>query len=439
MGWTLALASQYNVTLAPLTIALVALAAVARPSILSRTTRFLDVALIASLVAIAVQLVPLTPGLRVRIAPSTVAYEQAVRVAPAGAVAAPRSGPISVNRGDTALALVVVAGAVVLFWSARSTFRRGGLRSTVRGIAWMGAVIAPAAVVQHVAAPHYFYGHWRAGAGNALPYTPFVNRNDFAGWLIMAIPLIAGYGAARIQTHRRAGEPFDPDTIFDDMGMLLTVSTFLMTVGLLGSLSRSALAGSAAGVLVFLALTRDRMSTRRAKWVLVAGIATVALAAVYSSPAELAARLGGSAQGLGGRLSIWSQTWPMVKDFWPMGSGVGTYQPVMLLYQTSSRLFYISHADNEFLQVLAEGGAPLAIGLALVLIGGAIAVLRQLRADRTPVFWMRVGAATGMFAFAVQNFFEMTLRVPANAVLFATLAAIAMHEPRTHGPNPRHD
>jgi O-antigen ligase len=125
----------------------------------------------------------------------------------------------------------------------------------------------------------------------------------------------------------------------------------------------------------------------------------------------------------------------MVRDFWPVGSGVGTYQQVMTLYQTSSRLFYISHADNEYLQVLAEGGALLGIPVAVALIAFGSAIIRRLRTDRTPLFWVRAGAASGLLAVCVQNVWEMTLRVPANAVLLAILAAIATHESGSGSPS----
>jgi hypothetical protein len=55
-------------------------------------------------------------------------------------------------------------------------------------------------------------------------------------------------------------------------------------------------------------------------------------------------------------------------------------------------------------------------------------VVARLRSDRTPRFWVRAGAASGIVAAVVQNCFEMTLRVPANGVLLAILAAIAAHE-----------
>jgi O-antigen ligase len=127
----------------------------------------------------------------------------------------------------------------------------------------------------------------------------------------------------------------------------------------------------------------------------------------------------------------------MVRDFWPVGSGAGTYQQVMALYQTTtSRLFYISHADNEYLQVLAEGGALLGVPAALAAAGLVALIARRLRTDRTALYWMRAGAVSGLVAVAVQNFVEMTLRVPANGVLFAILAAIAAHDSSTDARRP---
>jgi O-antigen ligase len=99
-----------------------------------------------------------------------------------------------------------------------------------------------------------------------------------------------------------------------------------------------------------------------------------------------------------------------------------------VLYQTMSRLFNISHADNELLQIAAEGGLLIELPVALALAAGVRLVARRLREDRTAIFWLRVGASAGMLALFAQNMVEMTLRVPANAVLFAILAAIAVHD-----------
>jgi len=419
---------MYRWTTIPLTIGVAALAWIARPRVAPPGARLLDFALIAALAAIAVQLVPLPFGVRLAIAPSSVAYDQVARVAPD---AAPQlAGPISVNRDATAFALFLAIVVVTLFWCARSAFHRGGVRTTAWGIALMGAALAPIGAIQHATAPRLFYWRWPAHVGNALPYTPFTNRNDFAAWLVMAIPLAAGYAIAHIQSRRRTGAPFDPESALDDKGTALGIGLLVMIAGLLASMSRSALAGAAAALLLFVLLSRGRMSRRWIVWMLVAVAAMVALAAVYAANiGALTGRLAGAAsEGLTGRVAIWRQTWPMVRDFWPVGSGVGTYQQVMTLYQTSSRLFYISHADNEYLQILAEGGAVLGVPAALAIVALGRTLAGRLRADRTPLFWMRAGAASGILAVAVQNLFEMTLRVPANAVLLAILVAIATHD-----------
>src|SRR5262249_53535773 len=157
----------------------------------------------------------------------------------------------------------------------------------------------------------------------------------------------------------------------------------MMLAGLLASLSRSGVTGAAAALLLFVALARGRVSGRWIAWMLTATAALIVLAAFYAANlGALATRFSGViSEGLAGRVAIWRQTWPMVRDFWPVGTGVGAYQEVMVLYQTTtSRLFYISHADNEFLQILAEGGLLLALPVALALAGVVRTIARRLRA-----------------------------------------------------------
>ena len=207
----------------------------------------LDLALAGLLAAIALQLFPLSAQARARVAPSSVAFERAVAlVEPAG------NGPITVDRDATTYALYVDALVILLFWSARQAFERGGMRRVVRAIAVFGLVAAPLGVAQHVWAPRLFYGAIRPISTNALPFTPFVNRNDFAAWLLMAIPAVLGYAMARVQSRRHEGVPFDPEETFDNQAIMLGLSIFAMTAALLASLSRSGLLGLTSGALLFL-------------------------------------------------------------------------------------------------------------------------------------------------------------------------------------------
>ena len=394
------------------------------PIIWRRPARLLDFALILSLTGIALQLIPLPPGLRGRVAPAAVAYDRALRF---GSAAGDR--PLSIDPAATFLALIVVAAIVLLFWTLRAMFHRGGVRFTIRAVAWVGLFVSPLAIVQHVMPLPAIDLMWEGTAG-LRPYGPFVNRNDFAGWLIMAMPLTLGYAVARIQPRHRTGDAFDPQTTIDSKSIWLGTAICLILAGLLFSTSRSGLLGAFAGLVFFAAISRRRLTARRTA-LAVAGLGVaLAIASAYADMGALSARFleGSLSEGLAGRLSIWRQTWPVVRNFWPFGTGAGTYQAAMVLYQTMSRYYYISHADNEFLQILAEGGLLLGLPLALALVAGVRLVAKRLRTDHTRIFWLRAGAAAGIVAVATQNMVEMTMRVPANAVLFAILAAVAAHE-----------
>jgi len=422
-------AGAYRWTLVPLVAGAVVLAAVERPRLLRAPYRLLDAALLAYLAVIALQIVPVGARLRLAIDPAAVLFDQAMRVGPPIDPLAAPARALSLAPDATAWALAAGLAIVLTFWSARSIFARGGTRLAARGIAWLGLVLGPLVIVQHATSPRLLYWRIQPIAGNAYPYGPFVNRNDLATWLIMALPLTIGYIVARVQSRHRAGEAFDIEANVDATALWLGAAVGALSAGLLTTLSRSGLTGAAAAGFVMVWLARGRLARRHAAWLLVT-LAAIGLAATaYANVGLLATRLGDAfSEGVGGRLAIWRQTWPMVQSFWPIGVGVGAYERGMLLYPKRSPLFYLNHAHSEYLQVLAEGGALLAVPAAVALLAAGRQLARRLAADRTPMFWVRAGAASGLAAVLVQSIWETGLMLPANAVLFAILAGIALHD-----------
>ncbi len=391
--------------------------------------RLLDLALLACLAVVAAQLVPLPPALRLTLSPGAVAFDLAMRLDVVATPGAERWRPLSIDPASTAWALAAGAAAVVTFWSARAAFRHGGIRRIARGVAWLGIALAAFAIVQHATSPRLLYWYWRPLSSSARPYGPFVNRNDLACWLVMAVPLTVGYGVARVRSRRRrdAGA-VDLESALDSTQLWLAASACLMTGALFVSLSRSGITGGAAGLLALLWLSRGRIDRSRTVW-LIAALATMVVAATaYANIGALAGRIGDAmTEGVGGRRAIWRETWPMVADFWRTGIGVGAYERGMLVYQQSPReFFHFNHAHDEYLQVLAEGGVLLSVPAAVVLLAGVGGMARRLREDRSAAFWIRAGAASGLIAVAVQSVWDVGLRMPANGVLFAILAAIAL-------------
>jgi len=108
----------------------------------------------------------------------------------------------------------------------------------------------------------------------------------------------------------------------------------------------------------------------------------------------------------------------------------------MIVYQPSPHETFFNHAHNDYLQMLTEGGVLLAIPAIGAAVAGIIVIRHRLKSDRSPIYWIRAGAVSGLVAAAVQSIWETGLRVPANTLLFAVLAAIALHNSESSRGSP---
>jgi O-antigen ligase len=289
-------------------------------------------------------------------------------------------------------------------------------------------VLAAIGMAQHATAPHLLY--WMFPTRSATPFGPFMNHSDFATWIVMALPLTAGYLIARLHSRRRSdGVAASMADVFDNTAMWLTTAVGLMAAALVVGLSRSGLIAAVVGLGSLWALSSARMSGRGRAWLLAGFVATAAIGAAYANTNAISARVSETINlGLGGRQAIWRETWPMIKDFWLTGVGPGAYERAMTVYQQSPRVVYFNHAHNDYIQIAAEGGLLLVVPAFVIAIAGAWRIHRALNADGSAIYWVRAGAVGGLVAVAVQSLWETGLRVPANGLLFAVLAAISMYD-----------
>jgi len=405
--------------------AAIVLAAIVRPSVARRDVRWLDVALMAYIALTALQLVSLAPQWRFALSPASRGVDLRLRLdAPIEALA-DTPHPLTVDPGHTLQSVWLAIAVVLTFWCARDLFARGGIRAGARAIAGLGLLLAAFGIAQHSTAPHALY--WLRTFRYTTPFGPYLNRSDFAMWLVMALPLTAGYLLARLQSRGRLGGRMSADA-FDNTATWLTLALGLMAAALMVGLSRSGIIGAIAAALTLWRLSARRMPREGRVWLL-GGIGAIALVALaYTTTSAVATRIQDTIdRGLGGRLDIWKATVPIVRDFWLTGTGAGAYERAMMVYQPAPHQTYFNHAHNEYLQLLTEGGVWLAVPGAFVVLAAVACIRRRLAADRTPIYWVRAGAVSGMVAAAVQSTWETGLRRPANTLLFAILAAVATH------------
>jgi len=418
---------------APLIVAAAVLAVMARPAPgTSRDTRGLDSLLMASVVAVAAQLVPLPSTVRAAIAPHVDGFRSAIYVQPADPAG---WWPLSVAPGWTAYSLGLVMTALLVFWTARRVCALGMPLRLVRPVAFAGLVAALVALAEQAAGdPSLIYGRWQPRDVGAQPFGPFVNRNHFATWVLMAGPLAAGYVAAVLSAGRPSpGLRAKLVALLESLGtsaLWVGVAGVMMTLALVVSTSRSGLLAFSVSLVGGAWLARGRLTRQSGALGLVAIIALAALVAAYVSVQPLLSRVDETlAVGAGGRPRIWQETLQLIRDFWLTGAGLGSYQTAMLVSQQSDRTVFINQAHNQYLHFLAEGGVLLTAPAVMAVMAFIRLFRTRLAQDTSSSVWLRIGGGAAILAVAVQGVWETGLRLPANGLLFAIAAAVAVHRP----------
>ena len=250
----------------------------------------------------------------------------------------------------------------------------------------------------------------------------FANQNHQAALLATTIPMLAVM--ARIGGHReRSTRLLKP---LAGAGIAAIIVLLIVT----GSRAGLALGAVALAFTLFYGLLQvdrlDRMAPRTAMGIRLAvglGLAAVAVLVTMLTSRGLALnRL--ETLGTDLRPKLWSSIVPILPDFQPWGSGIGSYVEVYRWYEPMNLLreTYSNHAHNEYLEVALTAGVPglLLLGFASVLL---VAVLWRNRRGSEPVTILARLGAVIIVVYACASATDYPLRTPllsAVAVLAAT-------------------
>ena len=420
-----AVGGRYEWSVLPCVIAAAALFLASGPRVASdSSTRPLDLVLIAALGLIALQMLPLPPALLNALSPAARTLQDAYALEPLGGW---RS--ISIHPAMTRISLALAVAAALVFWAARDSFARGGTRAAIRLLAWVGFCCSLVSLAQRATAPRTIYWAWTLPDPRAMPFGPFVDRNHLATWLVLTISVVAGYLVMRTRVHMDArsahGGRASIVAISDGEAIGTLGCLVAMLITLAATLSRSGFIALVMSATVGTTLARrDRRHGLRLG---AAAAAAVVAVAAWLNPEGLIQRLQSTlGAAAGGRLAIWSETLRIIGDFPLVGTGAGTFADAMFIDQRTATQVLFNNAHDEYLQLLTEGGAT----LLMVVIAGLVLLVMTARArladDGGPSRFVRVGACAALAGIAVQSIWETGLRSPANLLLAAILAAIAV-------------
>jgi O-antigen ligase len=364
------------------------------------------------------QLLPLPPLLLSWLSPGSFSFYNDNALVP---LSGWQARPITASPPDTARGLVFLLGMTLLYFSVYREFDHPAWRRRLaKTIVFVGFVMTIEALIQQAYTATMIYGVYQPPWDWAV-FGPYVNRNLFAGYMLMALPLAVGLTGETLDDLRRAwrrrrrhrwlalGDP--EGSAFVRWGAV----AMTLVVGLWATRSR----GAAFGLLVW-ALAAPFFARRRLLTALVVLVVIGLGVAWLGMEANL-----GAFQGRGyldmPRLQIWGDSLRLALLHPVLGSGLNAFGTALPPRQTVLRAEWIGTTHNDYLQVLVDLG----------LVGAAIGALLLWQLLRTGVRASRQGAFhAGVFgsllALLAHNLVDSNWQLPANAATVVAVAALLM-------------
>ena len=256
------------------------------------------------------------------------------------------------------------------------------------------------------------------------------NHNHFAGLLNLLIPISLGLIVAERKQAKKA---------------LFLFLSALMGVAMIFTLSRGGLIAFAVSMVFMVAVLRKNKLISVGTMPLLIFIGLVGLMVLLFGTASIQQRVQNiqnmtvdEEMSLKVRLFVWQGTLSMIRHFFWVGSGPGTFGHLFLRFRPMEFSTQRSeYALNDFLQLWAECGvfAFLAIAaLTAVFFSKGFRIIRQ--DDSRLRIGLGTGILAGMLGLLVHGLFNFNFHIPANWILSVVAAALlfSMDEDRFYAP-----
>ncbi len=252
----------------------------------------------------------------------------------------------------------------------------------------------------------------------------FINRNHFAGFLEMVIPVALGLvisGSAAINggNNWRGKARFIITFIMGQQGRI-TVYMLVMIAAFLLSASRAGLIsfGIAIGIVLLITARFKGKDSREMK---ITGliVALALIAGMWLGMGTLPDRLYNSYHHIGPRLIAWENSLAIIKDFPFFGTGAGTYQYIFARYEDGRLLQYYDHAHNDYIELLADQGIVgfclLAFPILMIITKNIKAFIHRKTAIKRAILF---ASLVGTFSLLIHSLIDFNFHIPANAAYF---------------------
>jgi hypothetical protein len=259
----------------------------------------------------------------------------------------------------------------------------------------------------------------------------FINKNYFAGYLLMVIPLSTGFLLSRLAVQRNHFDGWRQRlSSLDGKTLLIGFCIILMVLGLFFSASRMGIICLLISFSLLGILFRDRQKGRRLSKTSILLIGLAVLWAGWIGLDAVISRFLSAPEDFKMRWMLWGDTLRILRDFPVFGSGLGTFAHILPMYRSFPFRGTITHAENDFLQFISDVG-PLGFGMLLIafifFLSKAVSGIRSISPAESQRY-IGLGSLVGISALMFHSLVERNIQIPANAFLFTFMFSLALKQ-----------
>jgi len=309
---------------------------------------------------------------------------------------------------------LLIVYLILLLLLPQAYYRMNHWRSLLWFLMSLGFFVSVFGILQQLTYNGKLYWFKTMRYGGA-PFGPYVNRNHFAGFAELLVPI--------------ALVPLVLGKVRRERLFLVALFAFVPIVALLLSASRGGIISFVVEMLILFALLLVRRTS--GKYMLAGGVLVVCamLAVSWIGVRQVLERFS-QTQALevtaGKRMSMTRDTWRIFLDNPVLGTGLGTLQMVFPPYESNYDAKVVNHSHNDYVEALAEAGVPGALcclWFLAVLFVESVKGLKELGNSFGAA--VNLSGLVGCCGLLVHSLVDFNLHIPANALLFFLSAYLA--------------
>ncbi len=383
-----------------------------------------------------IQLVPLPSGIVHIISPKTYkVYAETI-----GSIEPVKWMTLSINKKATMLEWFRFT-AYLSFYIVTVQLLAGKelLGKTVKVVITFSSGLAVLGIIQYL-----FYNgkiYWiRNLTQGGHPFGPFVNKNHYAGFMEMVLPIMLSFFVyfkpqVRYRSLRErilkilTSKDTDRHILMGFFSILVAASVFL-------SLSRGGVISLCFSMIFFSLMVAWKKGRNKNGIFIIGFFLTLFLVVTWLGWGPIVQRFENIRDVRGNivevKPTLWNDSLRLIRDFPLTGTGFGTFVSSYQKYRTFPGELTADHAENDYIELLAEGGiiSFLLSGwfLCSVLYRSYKTFLQ--RRDSCSIY-LSIGSAAGLLAILIHSAVDFNLHIGSNGLYFFFLCGLLVSATHT--------